>query len=165
MQKKKVGIFSFTCCEGCTVTLIELMNTRFFEYRERMEISNFRIMRTNRKIGKMDFAIIEGAISTESEKRKLLEIRKNAKKIVAIGSCAITGMPSAQRNFFDEEKKKRIKEQVVRLHQLKTIEPLKKYVKVDFQIPGCPCDKRMLDDRIEELLGGKNAPYKLQHKP
>ncbi|MFA5888378.1 MAG: hypothetical protein WC852_06740 [Candidatus Nanoarchaeia archaeon] len=152
MQKKKVGVFSFTCCEGCSIVFIELLNKRFFEYRDEMQIDNFRALKKSDKIGKLDLAIIEGAISTASEKNKLLKIRKNAKTIMAIGSCANTGMPSSQRNFFDEEKKKKIQPLLEKLHQLKTIEPLKKYVKVDIQVNGCPISRNELDDKIEQYL-------------
>ena len=82
MQKKKVGVFSFTCCEGCTLVFMELLNKRFFEYRDEMQIENFRALKKSDKIRKMDLAIIEGAISTASEKNKLLKIRKNAKAII-----------------------------------------------------------------------------------
>ncbi|MDI6738004.1 MAG: hypothetical protein QME12_05840 [Nanoarchaeota archaeon] len=151
MQKKKAGVFSFTCCEGCTVVFMELMNRHFFDYKSRFYFASFRHLKTGNKIQKMDFALIEGAISTASEKRKLLEIRKNAKKIIAIGSCAVTGMPSSQRNNFRPEIKKKIEKQIKQLHQLKTIEPLKKYVKVDLELSSCPVNAAQLEKAIEEL--------------
>jgi len=151
MQKKKAGIFSFTCCEGCTVVFMELMNKHFFDYKNRFDFVSFRQLKTSEKMQKMDFAVIEGAISTASEKRKLLEIRNSAKKIIAIGSCAVTGMPSSQRNNFKPELKKRIEKQIKQLHQLKTIEPLKKYVKVDLELNGCPVSASQLEKIMEEL--------------
>lgn len=151
MQKKKAGIFSFTCCEGCTVVFMELMNNHFFDYKNKFDFVSFRQLKTSDKIQKMDFAVIEGAISTASEKRKLLEIRKNAKKIIAIGSCAVTGMPSSQRNSFSPEMKKNIESQIKKLHQLKTIEPLKKYIKVDLELNGCPVNAAQLEKAMEEL--------------
>lgn len=149
MPKKKVGVFSFTCCEGCTVVFMELMNRHFFDYKERFYFTSFRQLKKSDKMKKMDFAVIEGAISTASEKRKLLEIRKNAKKIIAIGSCAVTGMPSSQRNNFKPELKKKIEKQIKQLHQLKTIEPLKKYVKVDLELNGCPVSTMQLEKAME----------------
>ncbi|MBU2637676.1 MAG: hypothetical protein KJ955_01765 [Nanoarchaeota archaeon] len=151
MQKKKLGIFSFTCCEGCTVVFIELLNNHFFDYKNRFDFVSFRQLKSNNKTGKMDFAIIEGAISTASEKKKLLEIRKKAKKIIAIGSCACTGAPSNQRNNFRPEIKKEIEKQVKALRQLKTIEPLKKYVKVDILLNGCPVNITQLEKAMEGL--------------
>lgn len=151
MQKKKAGIFSFTCCEGCTVVFMELMNKHFFDYKDKFDFISFRQLKTSDKIKKMDFAVIEGAISTASEKKKLLEIRKNAKRIIAIGSCAVTGAPSNQRNNFKPELKKKIEKQIKQLHQLKTIEPLKKYVKVDLELNGCPVSTMQLEKAMEEL--------------
>ncbi|HII14838.1 MAG TPA: hypothetical protein HA362_00835 [Nanoarchaeota archaeon] len=160
MPKKrlKTGIFSFTCCEGCTVTFIELLNKKFFEYREKMGICSFRVLKSSPKLCKMDLAIIEGAISTESERKKLLKIRKNAKKVMAIGSCAVTGMPSSQRNSFSKELKKQIWPLVKRLHQLDEIKPLHDYVKVDISLNGCPVGINHLEKSIDECLkGGKHA--------
>lgn len=150
MQKKKAGIFSFTCCEGCTVVFMELMNRHFFDYKDRFYFASFRQLKTSGKMQKMDFAVIEGAISTASEKKKLIEIRKNAKKIIAIGSCAVTGSPSNQRNNFRPEIKKKIESQIKKLHQLKTIEPLKKYVKVDLELNGCPVSAMQLEKAMGE---------------
>ena len=160
MQKKKVenkkklklGIFSFTCCEGCSVVFIELLNKRFFEYKKLIDFRNFRQLKSNKVIDNLDLAIIEGAISTESEKRKLKEIRKKAKRIVAIGTCAVGGMPSSQRNFFSVELKKKISPLVKKLHQLETIEPLHKFVKIDETINGCPINIKDLDKIMKEHL-------------
>lgn len=54
-------------------------------------------------------SIIEGAVSTEKEMKKLKEIRKNSRKVILIGSCAINGKPSNLRNYFDKERLKEIK--------------------------------------------------------
>lgn len=154
MAKKrlKVGVFSFTCCEGCSIIFIELLNKRFFEYKEKLEIQNMRVLKSSEKIGKLDLAIIEGAISTASELRKLKEIRKKSKKVLAIGSCAINGMPSSQRNNFSAEIKEKINPLILRLHQLKTIEPLNKYIKADYEINGCPIAAIDLDKFISREI-------------
>lgn len=157
MTKKrlKVGVFSFTCCEGCSIIFIELLNKRFFEYREKLDIQNMRVLKTSNKIGSLDLAIIEGAISTASELRKLKDIRKKSKKVLAIGSCAINGMPSSQRNSFSAEIKEKIAPLVKRLNQLEKILPLNKYIKVDYEINGCPITAIELDKLISREI--KNA--------
>ena len=149
---KKIGIFSFTCCEGCIVTFIELLNRKFDEYSKKMKIENFRQLKTNEKIKNLDIAFIEGAISTESEVKKLKEIRQKSKKLVALGSGACNGYPSNQRNKFDAKKKKQIQKLIEKFHQNKTIEPLNKFVKVDDEINGCPVDEKLLEERIEGYL-------------
>jgi coenzyme F420-reducing hydrogenase gamma subunit len=51
----------------------------------------------------LDVAFVEGAITNDADAKKLMQIRKNAKRLVAIGACAANGMPAAQRNTFPPE--------------------------------------------------------------
>ena len=155
MAKLKVGFFSFTCCEGCTVVFLEILNQKFDEYMKKMKIENFRQLKTNEEIKSLDLAFVEGAISTESEVKKLKEIRKKSKKLIALGSGACNGYPSNQRNKFDKKKQKQIQTLIKKLHQNKTIEPLNKFVKVDDNIEGCPVSEQDLINKIEGYL--KNA--------
>lgn len=151
----KVGFFSFTCCEGCVVTFLEVLNKKYDEYEKKMKIENCRQIKTDKRIKKLDVAFVEGAISTKSEIRKLKEIRRKSKKVIALGSGAVNGYPSNQRNKFNAKKKKEIKKLVEKLHQIKEISPIKKFVKVDDFVPGCPVDENVLVKKIESYL--KNA--------
>ena len=150
---KKIGIFSFTCCEGCVVVFIEALNEKYFEWKKKMKIENFRALKKVKKIGVLDIALVEGAISTPSEVRKLKEIRKKSKILVAIGSGAVSGCPSDQRNKFSAKMKKEIAEDVGRVGQIDKILPLKAFVKVDAVINGCPVARDVLIKKIEGLLG------------
>lgn len=151
-MKKRVGFFSFTCCEGCTVVFIELLNTKFNEYMKKMDIVNMKTLRTFKKIKEMDIAFVEGAISTESEIRKLKGIREKTKKLVALGSGAVNGYPSNQRNKFSPEKKKAIQPLIEKMHQIKRISPIKSFVKVDDEISGCPVEEELLIKKMKGYL-------------
>jgi len=63
-KKLKVGFFSFTCCEGCVISVIEVFNEKFFEWRDRMDILYFRALKKVKPIRAMDVAFVEGAVST-----------------------------------------------------------------------------------------------------
>ena len=71
------------------------------------------------KLEGLDVAFVEGAIASARERKFVEKIRKNCKRLVAIGSCACTGMPSAQRNTFD--KKRKDIEEKMNVYQTKTI--------------------------------------------
>jgi coenzyme F420-reducing hydrogenase gamma subunit len=148
----KIGFFSFTCCEGCTVMFIELLNKKFSEYIGKVDIQNIRVLRSNETIGSLDVAFVEGAISTQSEVKKLKEIREKSKMVVALGSGAANGYPSNQRNSFDEARKKEIAPLVKKLHQLDEISPISKFVKVDDEINGCPVSEDELAVKMEGYL-------------
>jgi len=149
---KSVGVFSFTCCEGCVVSFIEAMNQKYFDWKKKMRIDNFRALKKVNKIGQLDIAIVEGAISTGSEVEKLKEIREKSKILVALGSGAVNGYPSNQRNKFSAKMKKEISGDLKRMNQLEKVLPLKAYVKVDVSINGCPVDEGLLIKKIDRLL-------------
>jgi len=103
-------------------------------------------------IRKMDVAFVEGAISTENERRKLKLIRANAGKVIALGSGAINGWPSNLRNDFKGIKKKEVEVLMERLGQIEKVLPVKKVVKVDGEIPGCPVEPKIFIEKMESLL-------------
>jgi coenzyme F420-reducing hydrogenase gamma subunit len=96
MAKKKlvIGWFTFTCSEDNTVIFVELLNKYYFQWKELIEFRHCKALKSVNKFGKFDVAFIEGAISTKREEDELVKIRKSSKKIVAVGACACTGMPS-----------------------------------------------------------------------
>jgi len=151
-MKPKIGFFSFTCCEGCMISFIEVLNTKFFEYKEKMQIEYFRALKKVKPIKPMDIAFVEGAVSTKSEEKKLRKIRANAKKVIAIGSGAINGWPSNLRNKFKGKKLEAIFPLIKKLDQKEKILPLKNFIKIDDEIPGCPIDEKLFVKKIEEYL-------------
>lgn len=112
------------------------------------KINNTRLLkkRENNRI-KDDIAIVEGAISSYEQKKKIEELRKRAKKIIAVGSCAITGFPSNNRNFLRD---KEIEEYVSRFDQLDKVYSVKEIIKVDKEIPGCPASLENLESFFKE---------------
>ncbi len=139
-RKLKAGFFSFTGDEGCMIVLLELISDRFDELSQKMEIAYWHVLSPKkwRDIEEFDVAIIEGAVSTNREVEKLKDIRSRAKKLVAVGTCATTGAPSNYRNFFDERRLGEIDSVIRRFGYREKVQPLKDFVKVDDEVPGCP---------------------------
>lgn len=158
MKKLKVGLFSFTSDEGCSMIFIELMNDRFSEWEKLIDFRYFKLLKSKNKLDDLDVAFIEGAVSTFKEERKLIDIRDKAKKLVAIGSCAVTGSPSNLRNFFSEDTKKEIKIVLDNFGHRYKVSPLEEIVKVDDIVPGCPMDEakflEVLDKYLKEFKVG-----------
>jgi len=146
--KLNVGVFSFTGDEGCVITFLEILNYKLDSWNGRVNFQHVRVMKKMNALDGLDVAFIEGAISNRKELEKLVEIRQKAKKVVAIGTCAINGAPSNHRNFFDEEKRKEILPVLERFHHLPSVEPIGKYVKVDAEVPGCP----IIEEKFVEIM-------------
>lgn len=137
-QKLRVGWFSFSCCEDNTIVFTELLNDYYDKLKNIIDIRYSRILRKKNDMKNLDIAFVEGAISNERAATELRRIRKNCKKLVAIGACAVTGMPSGQRNMFDERKKKEIQPIVRAFDYSKKVRTLHELVIVDDSVPGCP---------------------------
>ena len=151
-MKLNVGWFSFTCCEDSTIVFIELMNERFFEWRNLINFKYFRTFKSNNSIDDLDIAFVEGAISSRKEEETLRKIRENSKKLVAIGSCACTGSPANQRNFFDEKTKNEIQFILDRFNHKEFVLPLSDLVKVDDYISGCPMDEKIFLAKLDQYF-------------
>jgi coenzyme F420-reducing hydrogenase gamma subunit len=156
MKKKlKIGWFSFTCCEDSTMVWIEMMNDNYFKWKDLLDIRHARVLRRVNKLENIDVAFVEGAITTETDAKKLREIRQNSKKLVVIGSCAVNGMPSAQRNMFDDAMKKEIAFLIKRFNQTEKVRIPKDIVVVDDEVPGCPMEEdvflKVLDKYLKEF--------------
>lgn len=152
LMKLNIGWFSFTCCEDSTIVFIELMNERFFEWRKLMNFKYFRTLQSKNSIKDLDIAFVEGAISSKKEEETLIKIRENSKKLVAIGSCACTGSPANQRNFFDEETKNEIQFILDRFNHKDFVLPLSDLVKVDDYISGCPMNEKVFLTKLNQYF-------------
>lgn len=130
------------------IEFLEILNENFFKFQDLLEYKYVRLLKTRNDLSNLDVAFVEGAISTQREAEKLAEIRKNSKKLVAIGSCAINGAPSNHRNFFDERKLQEISPVLKRFGLNLKVEPLNKFVQVDAIVEGCP----ILDEKFLQVL-------------
>jgi coenzyme F420-reducing hydrogenase gamma subunit len=155
--KLRAGFFSFTCDEGCMITFLEILNRKFFGWCGRLEVVYCRQLQKKAEIRGLDVAFVEGAISSLKDKRRLAEIRANTEIMVAMGSCAISGAPSNQRNFFDAKRKEEIAFLLRRFGQLPRVLSVKDLVRVEFEVPGCPIDEKKFIEVMEKILEARHA--------
>jgi len=137
-KKLKIGWFTFTCCEDSTIMLCEMLNDNFFTWKKLLDFKHFNVLKSKNDMTDLDVAFVEGAIASDHDKEKLQDIRKNAKYLVAIGSCAVTGLPSGQRNNFSDALKAEISPYLEQYKQSKKVFALHELVTVDDSVPGCP---------------------------
>ncbi len=153
MKKKlRVGWFSFSCCEDSTIIFTELLNDHYKEWLDKIEFCSALVLKKKSEIKNLDVAFVEGAITSQKQEDKLLEIRKESKKLVAIGACACVGMPSTQRNLFDEKTNEEIKNLLIRFQYADKVRKLSEVVRVDDQVPGCPMNEDIFLQKINKYL-------------
>jgi coenzyme F420-reducing hydrogenase gamma subunit len=103
-----------------------------------------------------DIAFIEGCVTRADEIELLNTIRKNAKAVVAFGSCACFGGVNQLRNRFNDPAW--VKKQVYGGHPVDTndsVKPLDAFVAVDLWIYGCPVNKEEVEKIVTNIVLGK----------
>ncbi len=150
-EKLKIASFDFTCCEGCQLQLANREST-LIDFLELLDIRNFREL-SSEQFDDYDIALIEGSISRQDEVARLQAIRRQAKTLIAFGTCACFGGVNSLKNKFP------LNESVAEVYpgmQVETM-PVRKIsdvVKVDFSIPGCPVNKEEVERIMVNLVTG-----------
>lgn len=151
-KKLKIGWFSFTCCEDSSIVFTEILNEKFFDWKELISFQHVRILKSDNKLEGLDIAFVEGAISSKIQENELREIRNNCTKLVAIGSCAVTGRPSGARNDIHDLIKDKYPDLYNQFEYEERVEPLKTYVTVDDSLSGCPMNAEQFVLRMQKYL-------------
>ena len=157
IPKIRVGWFTFSCCEDNTIVMTEVMNDHWEEWKKLFDFRHARVLQSQNVLDELDIAFIEGAIASDEHAEKLREIRSKSKKLVAVGACAVVGLPAAQRNMFDEKQREEITFLLARFAALPKVLRVADVVAVHVEIPGGPTDpKKFLENGnglVAELRG------------
>lgn len=150
-MKPKIGVFSFTSCEGCQLQILNLED-EIPSLIDQIEFVNFREAMSE-KGQDYEIAFVEGSITRESEIEELKRIRETAKVLIAIGACADLGGVNVLKNF--QPRQTWLQSVYGRQDLFSDTMPvrrIKDVVTVDFVIPGCPIDKKEFLRFVQELL-------------
>lgn len=121
--------------------MTELLNQHFDEWKKLVDFKVLNPLKSPSPYDHLDVAFIEGAISSDKQAEEVRQIREKSQYVVAIGSCAVTGMPSASRNNFPQEKLKELIEGHLKQFDYSTkVRKLSDIVAVDDTVDGCPMD-------------------------
>jgi sulfhydrogenase subunit delta len=155
-NKIKIGWFAFSCCEDNLVVFTELLNDHWKEWKKIFDFRHVNALKSKNIFDELDIAFIEGAVASDEHRKKMEDIRKISKKVVAVGSCAITGMPAGQRNFFTEDQKKNVEPLIDHFASFPKTLKVSDVIKVDAQVPGCPMGSDDFVAAVNGLVEGFN---------
>jgi sulfhydrogenase subunit delta len=155
MSKPKIGIFSLTGCAGDQLMILNLED-ELIEILNKLDIKSFQEASSYQEETDLDITFIEGSVSTKHDLEKLKQIRAKTKLLIAIGDCAIGGCVQAMRNQQTslQEKMREVYGTDENIYQALEPKGVGEYVKVDFEIPGCPIEKEEIFRAITSLLHG-----------
>ena len=144
----KIAVFDFTGCEGCELQLTNKEET-LGAFLDAVEVVNFREA-SSYKGEDYEVALIDGAISRPDEIERIKVIRKQAKTLVALGSCASFGGVSKLKNAYDLDEANR---EVYGDYPKETmpVMAVDEVVPVDLKILGCPPTKEEIERVVQHL--------------
>ncbi|MFB7667722.1 oxidoreductase [Kitasatospora sp. NPDC056138] len=158
-----LAVWKFASCDGCQLTLLDCED-ELLGLAERVRISHFLEMSgaegsgeggtaTLAGVGPYDLSLVEGSVTTAEDARRIRRIRQISRRLVTIGACATAGGVQALRNFADvAEFRAAVYAHPEYIATLATSTPISAHVPVDFELRGCPIDRRQLLEVITAYL-------------
>lgn len=153
--RPRLAVYKFSSCDGCQLQLLNLED-ELLELVEAVEVGRF--LEASSQVLPPPYAVglVEGSISTPEEEKRIREVRRECKFLVAIGACATSGGIQALRNWAEiGEYMGQVYASPEHIQTLETATPIASHVFVDYELRGCPVNGRQLLELISALLAGR----------
>jgi len=148
MSKLKLATVWLDGCSGCHMSFLD-MDERLLELAELVDVVYSPLVDTKEYPDEVDIALVEGAVASVDDEKKIKKIREHTKTLVAMGDCAITGNVPSMRNpigpeaileraYIENASAQAQIPCVVVPKLLRVVRPIHEFVKVDVFLPGCP---------------------------
>lgn len=152
MTRPKLAVWKFASCDGCQLSLLDCED-ELLAVAGAVEIAYFLEASRATVEGPYDLSLVEGSVTTPEDAERIQQVRASSRALVTIGACATAGGIQALRNFSEVEAFTRVV--YARPDYISTLAsstPIAAHVPVDFELRGCPIDKRQLLDVILSFL-------------
>jgi coenzyme F420-reducing hydrogenase gamma subunit len=151
----RLAVWKFASCDGCQLTLLDCED-ELLAVADAVDVAYFPEASSRMAPGPYDLSLVEGSITTPHDAERIREVRRISRALVTIGACATAGGIQALRNGRDHAELLRVVyARPEYLDTLATSTPIAAHVKVDFELRGCPIDKRQLLDVITAYVHGR----------
>ena len=97
MSKLKLATVWLDGCSGCHMSILD-MDERLLDIAELVDIVYSPIVDTKEFPDEVDIALVEGAVSSVDDEKKIKKVRAHSKLLVAMGDCAVAGNVPSMRN-------------------------------------------------------------------
>jgi sulfhydrogenase subunit delta len=154
-RKPRLAVWKFASCDGCQLTLLDCEDA-LLAVADAIEIAYFREATKSEVSGDYDLSLVEGSITTAQDAERIVDVRKRSRVLVTIGACATAGGIQALRNFADvREYAAVVYARPDYVRTLATSTAIAHHVPVDYELRGCPINKRQLLEVISAFLAGR----------
>ena len=139
-----LAVWKFSSCDGCQLSLLDCED-ELLTLADQIQIAYFLEATSATLEGPYDISIVEGSITTAHDAERIREVRRLSRVLITIGACATAGGIQALRNFADvEEFTSIVYASPDFISTLATSTPISAHVPVDYELNGCPINKRQL---------------------
>lgn len=163
-SKLKLATVWLDGCSGCHMSFLD-MDERLLELADLVDVVYSPIVDAKEFPEQVDIALVEGAVASEDDEKKIRKIRAHSKTLVAMGDCAITGNVPSMRNpmgpdqilhraYIENATTQQQIPCVVVPKLLKIVRPIHEFVDVDVFLPGCPPSADTFYTAIVALVTG-----------
>ena len=151
--KPTLAVWKFASCDGCQLTLLNCED-ELLAITDAIQVANFTEASREVVAGPYDLSLVEGSITTPHDAERIREVRQASKFLVTIGACATSGGIQALRNF-SADLAPMVYATPAYIDTLRTSTAIADHVRVDFELRGCPIDRRQLLEVISAYLLGR----------
>jgi F420-non-reducing hydrogenase small subunit len=155
----KASIVSLTCCAGCVSSLLNAGEGLIEILLGELDVVFSPTFMDLREVPKVEVAIVEGGVRTESDEEMVREVRAKSDILVALGLCATHGGITSLGNLSSA---RRLIEKAYSIMDSKELPELKDlmypidhFVDVDYYVWGCPPMPLLIVHTLKNILTGK----------
>ena len=164
MSKLKLATVWLDGCSGCHMSFLDL-DERLLAIAELVDVVYSPLVDAKEYPDEVDIALVEGAVASVDDEKKIQKIRAHTKLLVAMGDCAITGNVPAMRNpigpeaileraYIENASAQQQIPSVIVPKLLRVVRPIHEFVKVDVFLPGCPPSADTFHAALTALVTG-----------
>ena len=152
----KLAVWKFASCDGCQLSLLDCED-ELLSVADAIDIAYFPEVSPRVIDGPYDLSLVEGSITTEKDRQRILKVRAQSHHLVTIGACATSGGIQALRNFSDiDDFVAAVYAKAEYIDTLATSTAISDHVPVDFELRGCPINKAQLLEVILAFLADRH---------
>ena len=154
-----VGIFGLTGCAGDQLAILNCED-ELLTLVDVVDIRDFLMAASGGdEFSTLDIAFVEGAVMTRRDEERLQRIRRRARTLVAIGTCAVMGGVPAMAPGIDwRDAVRDVYGPEGDAFDALPARALHACVEVDVSLPGCPIEKHELLAAVADFLNGNLPP-------
>jgi len=168
-MKLRIAVEGLGACAGCEIAILDL-HEEIVSLLQDLEIDYAPILVDKKSLNEnVDVLLLSGSVRNKHDAEEAVKLSEKAKITIAFGSCAsFGGIPGLANLYATRELLERVylttestdnkqgvlpSEEVPALEQF--VKPLKEWIKINYNIPGCPPQPKLVKEIFQMLLTGK----------